>query len=109
MGQVSFDDGTPVQSGSIEFRRVSYGDRYAARIAKDGRFRLKSTDGTIGLPPGEYEIVVVQIVLTEDLAAEDHQHGNTVPRKYADYYTSGLRTKIEAGKTDGLNIVLALD
>ena len=37
------------------------------------------------------EVVVVQIVLTEDLAADLHTHGRTVPRRYADYYTSGLR------------------
>ncbi|TWT84560.1 hypothetical protein CA13_60400 [Planctomycetes bacterium CA13] len=90
-GIVLFDDGTSVQSGSVEFRSLADGSRYASRIAADGSFALTDQDGEIVCPPGEYEVVVVQIVLTEDLAAEAHEHGRTVPRRYADYYTSGLR------------------
>lgn len=91
-GVVQFVDGQPVRSGSIEFRSLADGNRYASRIADDGTFTLSDGDGVAGCPPGDYEIVVVQIVLTEDLAAEAHQHGQTVPRRYADYYTSNLRT-----------------
>ncbi|KAA1261904.1 hypothetical protein LF1_44650 [Rubripirellula obstinata] len=90
-GRVLFDDGSPVQSGSVEFRSLADGSRYASRIAADGKFALTDQDGDVGCPPGDYEVVVVQIVLTEDLAAEAHDHGHTVPRRYADYYTSGLR------------------
>lgn len=90
-GIVVFDDGAPVQSGSVEFRSLADSSRYASRIASDGSFALTDQDGEFGCPPGDYEVVVVQIVLTEDLAAEDHEHGQTVPRRYADYYTSGLR------------------
>lgn len=90
-GTVLFDDGTPVQSGSVEFRSLADGSRYASRVAADGSFALTDQDGEFGCPPGDYEVVVVQIVLTEDLAAEAHEHGRTVPRRYADYYTSGLR------------------
>lgn len=90
-GTVFFDDGTPVRSGSVEFRSLADGSRYASRIAADGSFALADQDGEVGCPPGEYEVVVVQIVLAEDLAAEAHEHGRTVPRRYADYYTSGLR------------------
>ncbi|EMI20679.1 hypothetical protein RMSM_02397 [Rhodopirellula maiorica SM1] len=86
-----FSDNSPVQSGSVEFRSLADGSRYASRIAGDGSFTLTNLDGDVGCPPGDYEVVVVQIVLTEDLAAETHQHGRTVPRRYADYYTSGLR------------------
>ena len=90
-GSVLFDDGTAVQSGSVEFRSLADGSRYASRIATDGSFALTDKDGELGCLPGDYEVVVVQIVLTEDLAAEAHEHGRTVPRRYADYYTSGLR------------------
>jgi hypothetical protein len=91
IGIVRFDDGSPVQSGSIEFRSLADGSRYASRIARDGGFALTDQDGKFGCPLGDYEVVIVQIVLTEDLAAEDHQHGHTVPRRYADYYTTDLR------------------
>ncbi|MGB7343437.1 MAG: carboxypeptidase regulatory-like domain-containing protein [Pirellulaceae bacterium] len=105
-GNVLFDDGTPVQSGSVEFRSLADGSLYASRIAPDGSFKLTNQDGDAGCPPGDYEVVVVQIVLTEDLAAEDHEHGRTVPRRYADYYTSGLRATSAAKSDTPLRITL---
>lgn len=108
-GIVRFDDGQPVQSGSIEFRSLSSGDRYASRISSDGQFTLSDPDGEAVLPPGDYEVVVVQIVITEDLAAADHQHGRTVPRRYADYYTSGLRFSNAVDRTGPIVIELTTD
>ena len=106
MGIVRFDDGQPVQSGSVEFRSLGDGLRFAGKISGDGSFELQDQDGTRSFPPGDYEVVVVQIVLTEDLAAESHQHGRTVPRQYADYYTSGLRVSNPADRTDPIVVQL---
>ncbi|WP_146390850.1 carboxypeptidase regulatory-like domain-containing protein [Allorhodopirellula solitaria] len=106
VGVVQFSDGERVQSGSIEFRSVDRGTRYASRISKDGSFELADQDGTTFVPPDTYEIVVVQIVLTEDLAAEAHTHGQTVPRRYADYYTSDLRITTTESDTPPMVIVL---
>ena len=105
-GRVIFEDGSPVQSGSIEFRDLETGIRYASRINFNGEFHPKNEDDRIGLPPGEYEIVVVQIVLTEDLAIEDHDHGHTVPRRYADYYTSGLKITVAPDQLGDIEISL---
>jgi hypothetical protein len=105
-GIVQFSDGEPVRSGSVEFRSLSDGSRYASRIAADGKFELADADGNAGCPPGNYEVVVVQIVLTEDLAAADHTHGRTVPRRYADYYTSALQAIKLQGDTSPLLITL---
>ena len=105
-GLVRFDDGQPVRSGSLEFRSIDGGDRYAGRIGPDGGFRLVDESGDASLPPGRYEVVVVQIVLTEDLVAEAHTHGTTVPRRYADYYTSDLRYTNSADRTDPIEITL---
>ncbi|TWU31115.1 carboxypeptidase regulatory-like domain-containing protein [Novipirellula artificiosorum] len=105
-GIVLFDDGTPVRSGSVEFRSLADGSRYASRIATDGSFALTDQDGEMGCPPGEFEVVVVQIVLTEDLAAEAHEHGRTVPRRYADYYTSGLRITIPEQSDSPVRVTL---
>ena len=106
VGVVEFSDGSPVQSGSVEFRSLGDGSQYASRIAADGGFTLTDQDGDVRCPPGEYEVVVVQIVLTEDLAAEDHDHGRTVPRRYADYYTSDLRTKKAENEVEPIRITL---
>jgi hypothetical protein len=105
-GIVEYTDGDPVQSGSIEFRSLETGDRYAGKIASNGAFTLRDQDGNEHLPPGEYEVVVVQIVMTEDVAAADHEHGQTVPRRYADYYTSDLRFTNQADRTSPIQIEL---
>jgi len=107
-GQVEFSDGSPVASGSIEFRERSTRSRFNSRIAADGSFAPESSEGDLGLPPGIYEVVVAQIVLTEDLAIEDHLHGNTVPRRYADYYTSDLEVTVGEGDSEPLQIVIDL-
>ena len=108
-GVVRFDDGTPVTSGSIEFRRLSDKARFASRIDPQGMFQPTSLDDEVGLPAGAYEVVVVQIVLTEDLALEAHTHGNTVPRRYADYYTSGLKVDIAPNQAKRVEIVVPAD
>lgn len=107
-GIVQFNDGSPVQSGSVEFRSLANGSRYASRIAADGSFVLTNQDGQLDCPAGDYEVVVVQIVLTEDLAAEAHEHGQTVPRRYADYYTSGLRVTNDPESTSPLQVTLEI-
>ena len=105
-GSVRFEDGSPVRAGSIEFRRLEDKSRFTSRIAQDGSFHPADGNGQLGLPPGDYEVVVVQIVLTEDLAKEAHSHGSTVPRRYADYYTSGLRYAVEDGVNEAIQIYL---
>jgi len=105
-GIVRFDDGQPIQSGSVEFRSLDTGQRFAGRISSDGSFQLEDQNAVSAFPPGDYEVVVVQIVLTEDLAAEDHQHGRTVPRQYADYHTSNLRIVNAADRTDPIVVEL---
>jgi hypothetical protein len=105
-GTVQFEDGSPVTSGSVELRNLTDKKRYASRIATDGSFTLADEDGTVGVPAGSYEAVIVQIVLTEDLALERHTHGHTVPRRYADYYTSGLNIDLEEGQTTPIEIVV---
>ena len=108
-GVVHFEDGTPVKSGSVELRRLSDKERFSSRIAPDGTFRPADKDSNVGLPPGNYDAVVVQIVLTEDLAAEDHTHGRTVPRRYADYYTSDLKVQVNPDQVAPVMIVIKSD
>ena len=69
-------------------------------------FHPASINGKIGLPAGTYEVVIVQIVLTEDLAKKDHSHGHTVPRWYADYHTSGLQVTVVDNQTKPIEIVI---
>lgn len=108
-GRVRFSDGEPVQSGSIEFRSQADASRYASRIDSQGRFNLLNQDGDRGIKPGTYDVVVVQVVLTEDLALDQHSHGRTVPRRYADYYTSGLRASVAPESSELIEVILEPD
>jgi hypothetical protein len=105
-GIVQFADGSPVQSGSVELRNLKTKERYSSKIASNGGFKPASVDGQIGVPPGDYEAVVVQIVMTEDLAMADHTHGGTVKRQFADYYTSGLKVEVLEGATEPIQITV---
>lgn len=108
-GTVSFDDGEPVRAGSIEFRATSDGTRFSSRIGPKGDFTLSDADGKPGIKAGDYDVIVLQIVLTEDLAIEDHRHGHTVPRRYADYYTSDLSYSVGARNTEPIKIVVGVE
>lgn len=108
-GIVRFSDGSPVQSGAVEFRRKADKAQFSSRITSDGSFQPTSADGVVGLEPGKYEVVVVQMVLTEDLAKDAHAHGVTVPRRYADYYTSGLSVEVKEGQMQPIEITLELE
>ncbi len=109
VGTVSFADGEPVRAGSIEFRATSDGARYSSRIGASGEFELMDAEGRKGINPGNYDVIVLQIVLTEDLSIEEHDHGHTVPRRYADYYTSDLKYTVDANKPDRIKVVVGVE
>ena len=49
-GRISFGDGSPVTSGSVEFRNRSTRERFTSRIESDGSFAPISGEGILGLP-----------------------------------------------------------
>jgi hypothetical protein len=69
-------------------------------------FHPTNINKKIGLPGGTCEVVIVQIVLTEDLAKKDYSHGHTVPRRYADYNTSGLSVTVTVDQTKPIEIAI---
>ena len=109
VGVVRFQDGSCLTSGSIEFRNITDGTCFASRVDNRGVFHPANIVGEIGLPVGTYEVVIVQIVLTEDLAKNDHSHGHTVPRRYADYHTSGLQVTVEDSQVKPIEIAIRDD
>jgi hypothetical protein len=106
-GRVLFEDGEPVQSGRIEFRSRSQSVRGTGELDAQGRFRLRTDDGTDGLPPGDYDAVVVQMVMVDKLALAEHDdHGRPLSRRYADYYTSGLEATVPPQGTTELELTV---
>ena len=108
-GHVRFDDESPLTSGAIEFRNVLDGSCFTSRINSEGFFQPANLIGIIGLPAGTYDVVIVQIVLTEDLAKKDHSHGHTVPRRYADYHSSDLAITVLDHQTNSIEIIIPAD
>jgi len=110
-GSVKFEDGAPVEIGSVEFRSMEGEERTTARgkIEKDGSFTLSTFEPGDGALPGEHQVIVQQMVISEGLSAEHHQHGRRVPRKYADYSQSGLTAEIKAEKSNPIVIQLQSD
>jgi len=105
-GRVAFADGEVVQSGKIEFRGVDHRWTAVGDIDRQGRFELRSLDGVEGVPAGRYDVVVVQVIMTEDLSLAAHNHGRLVPPKYADYFTSGLQVDVSESNARSISIAL---
>ncbi len=113
-GKVVFEDGEPVRTGRIEFRKSSPESAAATQsvaaaqqravglIDAEGRFRLRNDDGEDGCLPGDYDVVIVQLVSVEHRSLQSHNHGRPLPRKYADYYTSGLKATVPETGVEGL-------
>lgn len=105
-GRVVFDDGEPVRTGRVELRGRDQRVRAAGMLDSEGRFRLVTDDGRDGLPPGEYDAIVVQIVIVEHRSLEEHGHGRPLSRRFADYFTSGLTVSVPDQGTADLEIVV---
>ena len=105
-GNVVFSDGEVVQNGKIEFRSTEGPWRAMGDLDTKGRFRLRTMEGDDGLPAGTYDVVVLQIIMTEDLSISQHNHGRPVPARYADYFTSGLRTTVSADNSEAITITI---
>lgn len=105
-GRVVFSDGELVRTGRIEYSAKESPHRAMGVIDDSGQFALVTADGERGLPAGEYDVIVVQLVITEDLSLADHGHGRAVPRKYADYTTSDLKALVSEGNYAGQEIII---
>ncbi len=106
-GKVVFADDQPVENGKIEFRGVGSAYRAMGEIAKDGTFALRTLEGEDGVPAGSYDVIVLQVIITEDLGKAAHDHGRPVPRKYGDYFTSGLKVEVTPENAGSIVIKLA--
>lgn len=105
-GTVRFADGSPVKTGTIELG--GNGSRWTAsgEIQRDGSFVLTTVNQGDGAVPGEYKVVVRQMVLAYLPAEGGHDHGKLVADRYRDYKTTDLSAKVEAGTNPPLEIIV---
>lgn len=99
-GTVTLQDGTAVQTGTVEFNAIEGDWTARGTIQPDGTFYLSTFSDGDGAVPGTHDAVVVQLIATEDLPLHQHDHGPTVDPKYAHYDRSGLQYTV---KPDGEN------
>lgn len=91
-GKVVYDDGIPVQGGSVTFNSKDKGLNASGEISPDGTFTL-AFNGTKGAPPGQYKVVVV---------GKDTGYGNppAVDDVFGDPVNTPLTQEITSGKND---------
>ena len=85
-------DGQPVDNASVAFINLSHSAPASARTDAAGKFTLQSE-------PGDYDVSVVKF--TGNATADDPYapSTNSLPEKYANMKTSGLKVKVETNSS----------
>ena len=91
-GKVVSHDGAPVVGAQLTARSAESGKWGSAVTDQEGRYSLSSAAEERGLPPGAYEMIII-----EDRGDVDAPAAKTIPRKYSDAATSGLSFSIKPG------------
>lgn len=95
-GQVVFADGSPAHVGTVELKSRDHKIQARGAIDNDGVFHLttyKKDDGAIA---GKHDCVVVQMVMTEELANFQPSYEGVVDSRFGSFSTSGLSIEVSA-------------
>ena len=98
-GHVLLEDGTPVQTGIVEFTSADGAHTARGEIDRDGHFEFSAVEG-------EHRAVVVQLIMTEDLPLHEHDHGPTVAPYFAHYRRSGLSFSVDPRRENNFDVVV---
>ena len=94
-GKVQFKTGGVVHVGTVELKSVEHGLQARGEIGPDGDFTLTTFDDGDGAVAGKHKCVIVQFVMTEDVASHRPSMIGVIDRKYASYTTSDLLVTID--------------
>lgn len=94
-GKVQFPDGSPVRVGTVELKSREQGVQARGTIATDGTFTLTTYEEDDGAVEGTHDAVVVQMIVTEDLAGHPPTTLGVVDRRFGSYATSGLSAVVK--------------
>ena len=106
-GMVVLEDGTPLETGTVEFASDDGLHTARGKIQNDGSFRLTTFDDGDGAVAGDHDAVVIQLVSTEDLPIHQHDHGPTIDPRFAHYDGAGLRFTVKPDQKNEFRIVVA--
>ena len=108
VGKVVFENGEACQLGTIEFRSLEHLVSARGKLEKDGTFQLSTWEPEDGAVAGKHQVIVQQLIITEDLSFAAHGHGPRVNPRYGDYATSGLEVTVEPIEKNEITITLKL-
>lgn len=106
-GVVVLNDGTPVQTGTVEFASDDGVHTARGSIQQDGSFRLTTFQDGDGAVTGFHDAVVIQMISTEDLPIHQHDHGPTVDPRFGHYDRAGLRFEVTPETDNAFRIVVS--
>lgn len=97
-------DGQPLSSGYV-YVLASKGRMAKGIIQEDGSFVLGTYDSDDGAQVGTHPVIVVPVPVDEGAPRPD-RNSITLPRKYTNARTSGLRVTVEPGDANRLELDL---
>jgi hypothetical protein len=101
-GMVTYDDGSPVESGIVVGRATIDGKAVSVQgTIRNGAFSWGGTKEGDGAPPGHYEVAVMPPSLSEYDVGQGKMPA--VDGKFTKFETSGLSVDVKDGKNE-LNI-----
>jgi hypothetical protein len=100
-GTVTRKDGTPLAKAELLARSNDTGKSGSGQTDAQGHYTLMTRDGSEGLPPGDYYVIVA-----EDLGGISNPRKPTIDGKYANGKTSGLKFSVKEREKLEFNIVL---
>ncbi|HRF01639.1 MAG TPA: hypothetical protein PLI18_14040 [Pirellulaceae bacterium] len=89
-GVVRFADGTPLDHGIIQLQQIGSPLMAKGEVDRQGRFSLSTRQAGDGVEPGKYRAAIVQLILTDLLPLDQHQHVKRLDPKFASFETSEL-------------------
>ncbi|TWU24390.1 hypothetical protein Pla52o_23170 [Novipirellula galeiformis] len=106
-GKVTYK-GQPLPSGSVIFIASGAGPTADANIGPDGEYSLGTYSESDGVPPGEYNVMVVAMTGEDSIDAEAATGSTSlIPSRYSDPSKSGLTASVKAGEDNEINFDLA--
>lgn len=105
-GTVTFDDGSPVQFGTIEFYNAQHDLSARGTIRPDGTFQLGTFQEADGAVAGTHEVIVVQLVMPSTLGSSPQSHGDHIDGRFADFASSQLSATVAEHDENRCDIVV---
>ena len=99
-GQVVFPDGAAVRTGIVELRSTQHPLNARGKIDRDGNFVLGTYEAADGAVAGKHQVIVIQFLANDASPDFEHDHGDPVDRRFADYGQSDLELEISESAND---------